>query len=107
MNGTLRNQLTGRFSDAEARVLCYLLGAVSGAFFLGFRRYGEVWSVRFHAFHSIFMTAAWGAGWGALRAIERISPSWFLGALAHEIRFAFDLAFVLVRSSEGIWAVLH
>jgi uncharacterized membrane protein len=96
MNGTGRKQHADGPSDARARVLCYLLGALSGAFLLQFRNYSGAWSVRFHAFHSIFLTAVWGAGWAALRAIEGISPSWFLGALFHEIRFAFNLGFIVV-----------
>lgn len=96
MNSTVRQQHTPRRSEGAARVLCYLLGALSGAFLLQFRNYSEAWSVRFHALHSIFLTAVWGAGWGALRVIERIAPSWFLGTLFHEIRFAFNLGFIIV-----------
>jgi uncharacterized membrane protein len=90
-----RDQLTGRYSDAEARVLCYLLGPISGAFVLHFREYAAVWSIRFHAFHSILMAGLWGVVWTALRLIEGISP-WFLGTLARELRFAATLGFVVI-----------
>lgn len=82
-------------SEAGARVLCYAGGAVSAALMLQLRQYGHVWSIRFHAFHSILITAAWAAIWGALRGIEAVSP-WFLATVAREARFAANLAFVIL-----------
>jgi hypothetical protein len=41
------------------------------------------------------MTAFWAGAWGILRLIEHISP-WLLGAMAREIRFVTNLAFVLL-----------
>ena len=99
MMTTVCNHLKGRFSDAEARVLCYVLGPLSGLFFLQFRHYCDVWSIRFHAFHSMSMAGAWGAAWGTFRLIEAISP-WFVATLARELRFAMDLGFIVV------WAFL-
>ncbi len=90
---------TSRFSDAQARVLCYMLGPLSGAFIAAFRQYGAVWSVRFHAFHSMLMTAVWAVAWGALRLIEAISP-WFVSTLAREVRYTMNLGFLI------LWAVL-
>ncbi len=81
-------------SEAEARVFCYACGAFSGALMLGFREYSRMWSVRFHAFHSILLTAAWGAVWTALRAAEAAAP-WFLGLVARETRLLLDLSFVM------------
>jgi len=95
----IRNQSTGRFSDAQARLLCYVLGPVSGALMIHSNRYGAIWSIRFHAFHSILMTAFWAVAWGTLRLVEEISP-WLLGVIARELRFAANLAFVLM------WAAL-
>jgi uncharacterized membrane protein len=93
--GRTRERFAGRYSDAEARVLCYLLGPISGAFILHFREYAVVWSIRFHAFHSILMAGLWGVVWSVLRLIEGVSP-WFLGTLARELRFAATLGFAVI-----------
>ena len=93
------SQRTRRLADSVACVLCYVLVPVSGAFFLFSRRYGDIWSVRFHAFHSVLMTGVWASAWGALRLIEGISP-WFLATLVKDLRFAMNLDFIV------IWAVL-
>ncbi len=86
---------TRRLPDAVARVLCYALGAVSAALMLQLRQYGSVWSIRFHAFHSMLMTASWAVIWSALRGIEAVFP-WFLATTIRELRFAVNLGFVLV-----------
>ncbi len=96
---TSRNIQKGRFSRGESRALCYAAGALSGAFFLNFRHHAGDWSIRFHAVHSMLLTAVWAFAWSALRLIESISP-WFLSVLVREIRFAVDLGFVVV------WAAL-
>ena len=95
MDITCSSQLTRRLSDSVACVLCYVLVPISGAFFLYSRRYGDIWSVRFHAFHSTLMAGLWAAAWGTLRLIEGISP-WFLATLAEELRFVMNLGFILV-----------
>ena len=87
-------------SEGAARSLCYLLGPFLVALILQFRQHGLAWSVRFHAFHALLFGALWGAGWAVLRLIESISPSWFLSTIVRELRFAFNLWFLL------IWAVL-
>jgi uncharacterized membrane protein len=92
----LKNQITGRFSPAEARVLCYALGPLSGPLMLHIRRYGAVWSVRFHAFHSLLMAFTWGLTWVVLRISEAISPSWFLATCVRQLRFAANLLFLLI-----------
>ncbi len=108
----IRNQVTGRFSDGEARLLCYLLGPVSAALMIHFNRYGAIWSIRFHAFHSMLMTALWAAAWGTLRLAEGISP-WLLGTFARELRFAANVVFLfiwlglLLTAYEGSrWAIV-
>jgi uncharacterized membrane protein len=95
MDITCSSQLTRRLSDSVACVLCYVLVPISGAFFLYSRRYGDIWSVRFHAFHSTLMAGLWAAAWGTLRLIEGMSP-WFLATLAEELRFVMNLGFILV-----------
>jgi len=46
-------------TDHQAAALTYLLMAVSGALFLMWAPYNQSRNVRFHAFQSIFLTAAW------------------------------------------------
>ncbi len=99
MYTAIRNQITGRISEAEARVLCYVLGPVSGALMIHLRHYGDVWSVRFHAFHSMLMTVVWALTWGILRLIEAISP-WFLSTVTRQFRLAVNLGFI------AVWLVL-
>ncbi|WP_321472936.1 hypothetical protein [uncultured Paludibaculum sp.] len=91
---SIRNHISGHLSDAQARVMCYLLGPVSGALILRLPHYGAAWAVRFHAFHATLMAATWGLGWGALRVAEEITP-WFLSTVARELRLALNLGFVL------------
>jgi uncharacterized membrane protein len=90
---TQRRHITRRLSEAQARALCYVLGPLSGTLFLQLR-YGAVWSVRFHAFHAILMTASWASIWGILRLAEKLSP-WFLSVVARELRFAVNLGFLV------------
>jgi uncharacterized membrane protein len=74
-------------------MLCYVLGPISSMFMLHSRHYGDIWSVRFHAFHSMLMTGVWAMAWSAFRMIEGISP-WFLATVTREFRFAMNLGFV-------------
>ena len=46
-------------TDNQAAALTYLLGPVTGALFLMWAPYNQSRNVRFHAFQSIFLTAAW------------------------------------------------
>ena len=80
---------------AAARVFCYLLGPLSALLILRLRTYAEVWSVRFHAFHSVLMTTLWALTWSALRGFEKAFP-WFLSTLLHELRVAVNLSFILI-----------
>jgi uncharacterized membrane protein len=94
MNTALQNRVTGWISEADARVLCYVLGPVSGAWVLHQRRFSSIWSVRFHAIHSLLMSSVWLVAWATLRLIEEISP-WFFATLIGEIRFVMNLCFLL------------
>ncbi len=85
--------------EAAGRVFCYIFGPLSAAVMLAWRQSSAVWSIRFHAFHSLLMTALWAAMWGALRGLEEVFP-WFLSMSMRQIRFAMNLGFVL------IWAFL-
>lgn len=93
-----RNQITGRFPDGEARLLCYLAGPFSGLLMLCLRNYGRMFAVRFHAFHSMLLTAFWATAALALWVVEESAP-WFLGTIAGEARFAWNLGFLFVWGS--------
>ena len=84
-----------RNTIAPLRLLCYVLGPFAITLLLLMRRYGHVFSVRFHAFHSMLMTAVWAVGWGILRLVEHVSP-WFTGVLAKEMRFTMSLGFLIL-----------
>jgi len=84
-----------RNTIAPIRLLCYVLGPFAITLLLAFRRYGHVFSVRFHAFRSMLMTAVWAVGWGILRLVEQVSP-WFTGIVAKEIRFGMSLGFLIL-----------
>jgi uncharacterized membrane protein len=86
---------TERSPNALMRMLCYALGPVSAALILEVPQYAGVWSIRFHAFHSLLMTASWAAIWGALRGLEAVFP-WFLATVMRELRFAVNLGFVVI-----------
>lgn len=83
-----------RRTIAPIRLLCYLVPG-SGALLLAFRRYGDIFSIRFHAIHSMLMGGVWMLTWGALRVVEQFSP-WFLGVLAREMRFVFNFWFLML-----------
>ncbi len=80
--------------DAVARLFCYLLGPVSASLVLLLPRYNIVWSLRFHAYHSLFLSMLWVAVWGALRAAEKLLP-WFMAVLMREFRLILNLGFGL------------
>lgn len=83
-----------RLTETEARIGCYLLGPVPGALMLFARSHGG-WAIRFHATHSLLMTAFWSAAWGGLRLLEEVSP-WFLGMVVREFRLVVNLTFLAV-----------
>lgn len=84
---------------ADLRAWCYLLGPLSAAAVLRMRRYAALPAVRFHAYHSILVGAAWAAVLLSLWVAESVSP-WFLGTLLREARFAFNVI------CAGIWGGL-
>ena len=53
----------GGLTDNVAGALCYALGLITGILFLVLAPYNQSKFVRFHAFQSIFMHAAWIAFW--------------------------------------------
>ena len=67
--------------------LCYLVGFISGIFFLAVEPYKSNCFVRFHAFQSIFLSAAWIAVYVALGVFLNILPGmfWRLGSMLHSV----------------------
>ena len=67
--------------------LCYLVGFISGIFFLAVEPYKSNRFVRFHAFQSIFLSAAWIAVYVALGVFLNILPGmfWRLGWMLHSV----------------------
>lgn len=96
----MQAQGSNRFSRGAARALCYILGPISVPLILHLRRHSVFWAARFHAFHATLLGASWGAGWGVLRLIEHVAPSWFLSTIFRELRFILNLSFLI------IWACL-
>ncbi len=90
----IHSALARRVSDPVARALCYLLGPVSGAFFANVPTYNHIWSIRFHAIHSIVLSGASASLWLTLRGLAKISP-WFLGTVLRELAFVTILASLL------------
>jgi len=67
--------------------LCYLLGFVSGIFFLATEPYKSSRFVRFHAFQSIFLSVAWITAYIAVGILLSILPGvfWRLGWMLHSV----------------------
>ena len=87
---------TDPISHREARVFCYVLGPISGVLMLQLRPWSEIWSVRFHAYHSIVTGAFWGLLWLSLQLAESLSPSWLMGAFMREMQFLTNFCFIIV-----------
>lgn len=70
-----------------AGFLCYLVGFVSGIFFLVTDPYKRDRFVRFHAFQATFLSVAWLAAYLVLRILQAIVPGmlWGVAWLLHSI----------------------
>lgn len=66
-------------ADNIASALCYLLWALTGIIFLVIEPYNRNAAVRFHAFQSIFATAAVFAAQFALGIVLNVLPLGFFG----------------------------
>lgn len=78
-----------------AGALCYLMGLITGIFFLVADPYKQDRFVRFHAFQSIFLSVAWFAVYFALSIFLSILPGmlWRIGWMLHS---AVGLGFLLL-----------
>ncbi|HVZ19521.1 MAG TPA: hypothetical protein VG871_00585 [Vicinamibacterales bacterium] len=86
-------------SDGTARLLCYVCPPFAGALLLTSRHNGHLWSIRFHAVHSMLLAAMTAVAIGTLHVVEAVSP-WFVRVLAKDVRWGADLAFAIA------WGVL-
>jgi len=82
-----------------AGFLCYLVGFVSGIFFLVAEPYKRDRFVRFHAFQAIFLSVAWLAAYLVLGVLLPIVPAMLW-------RVAWLLYSVLVLGSFLLWLLL-
>lgn len=78
-----------------AGMLCYLVGWITGLIFLLIEPYKNDKVVRFHAFQSIFFSAAWIALYIALGILESLLP-WTLLRLVAILSIFVSLAFFCV-----------
>jgi uncharacterized membrane protein len=69
-------------ADNVASLLCYLCGLVTGIIFLALAPYNQNKAIRFHAFQSIFLSAAWFAVFIVERVIDAALLSISLGLVA-------------------------
>jgi uncharacterized membrane protein len=78
-----------------AGLLCYLVGLLTGIFFLVIEPYKHDRFVRFHAFQAIFLSVAWFAAYFALSVLLGILPGmfWWLGWMLHSV---LNLAFFVL-----------
>jgi uncharacterized membrane protein len=67
--------------------LCYLVGFISGIFFLAAEPYKSNRFVRFHAFQSIFLSVAWIAAYFVVGIFLSILPGvfWRFGWMLHSV----------------------
>ncbi len=93
----------GGLTDNVAGLLCYVVGFITGILFLALAPYNQNKFIRFHAFQSIFYSAALIGLWIVLS---------ILGAIFHAIvGFGFGLLWSLVMllvwlGSLGVWILL-
>ncbi len=78
-----------------AGALCYILGFVTGIAFLVLDPYKADRFIRFHAFQSIFLSAAWLAVYFALSVVTVVMPS-FLWRLFWLVSSLASLGFLLL-----------
>jgi uncharacterized membrane protein len=78
-----------------AGALCYLVGFISGIFFLAAEPYKRDRFVRFHAFQAIFLSVAWFAVYFVLGVFLAIVPGifWRVSWMLHSL---LNLAFFLL-----------
>lgn len=67
----------GNVQSNMAGLLCYLVGFISGIFFLAVDPYKRDPFVRFHAFQAIFLSVAWFAAYFVIGILTAMLPYMF------------------------------
>jgi uncharacterized membrane protein len=89
----------GAMAPNVAGALSYLLGFITGILFLVLAPYNQDKFVRFHAFQSIFLNAAWIVVWIVEMMLFMILP-WALTTILSMLAMLLSLAFL------GVWILL-
>ena len=89
----------GGLAPNVAGALAYLVGFITGVLFLVLAPYNQDRFIRFHAFQSIFLNAAWIAIWVVQMIMFMILP-WALSTILSLIGMLLSLAFLV------LWIVL-
>jgi len=93
------NAAAGGMSDNVASALCYALGLITGILFLVLAPYNQNRLIRFHAFQSIFLNAAWILFWIVETTIAIVMP-WYVMTVVSLIGLLVALGFL------ALWLVL-
>ena len=93
------NAAAGGMSDNVASALCYALGLITGILFLVLAPYNQNRLIRFHAFQSIFLNAAWIVFWIVETMIAIVMP-WYVMTILSLIGLLVALGFL------ALWLVL-
>jgi uncharacterized membrane protein len=101
-------QASATMTDNVASALCYVLGLITGIFFLVLPPYNKNRLVRFHAFQSIFLHVACIAGGIGIRIVLSILTLWgmfFLVSLFWLACFVLWI-YIIVQTYQGKTIVL-
>jgi uncharacterized membrane protein len=90
---------SGGMTDNVASALCYALGIITGILFLVLAPYNQNKLIRFHAFQSIFLNAAWIVFWIVETMIAIVMP-WYVMTVVSLIGLLVALGFL------ALWLVL-
>jgi uncharacterized membrane protein len=90
---------SGGMTDNVASALCYALGLITGILFLVLAPYNQNKIIRFHAFQSIFLNAAWIVFWIVETMIAIVMP-WYVMTVVSLIGLLVALGFL------ALWLVL-
>jgi uncharacterized membrane protein len=90
---------SGGMTDNVASALCYALGLITGILFLVLAPYNQNKLIRFHAFQSIFLNAAWIVFWIVETMIAIVMP-WYVMTVVSLIGLLVALGFL------ALWLVL-
>lgn len=93
----------GGLADNVAGTLCYVLGFITGILFLVLAPYNQNKFVRFHAFQSIFLNAAWIVIWIVEMMMFTLLPWSLVSLLSMLLSLAFLglWIFMLIKAYQG------